>query len=75
LARLIEVNNMDLAERYRTEAEHCLREAARLRDRDHRGSWEAFAERWLELAGELQTRVSQPTASRRITANRAGKPA
>jgi hypothetical protein len=49
---------MDLAERYRTEAAHCLREAAQLGDRHRRATWEAFAQRWLELAAQLKARVA-----------------
>ena len=49
---------MNLAERCHTEAEHCLREAAQLRDRGRRATWEAFAQRWLELAAQLKARVA-----------------
>ena len=66
---------MDLAERYRTEAEHCLREAAQVEDRARRATWEAFARRWLELARDFKARVPLQTPRRRIPVNRATKPA
>jgi hypothetical protein len=66
---------MELTERYRTEAEHCLREAAQLRDRGRRATWEAFARRWLELAGQVKLRAPQPTLKRRTTVSRTRRPA
>jgi hypothetical protein len=63
--------DMDLAERYRTEAEHCLSEAARFRDKRRRATWEALARRWIDLAEQLKARAHQPAITHRGGADRA----
>jgi hypothetical protein len=64
---------MDLAERYQTEAQHCLREAASVTDRRRKAGWQALAQRWLELAEHLNaTPVDRPKAPHHRTASRIG---
>lgn len=55
---------MELLERYQTEAEYCLSEAAALKDRRRRAVWEALARRWLDLAKELKADADHPTIKR-----------
>jgi len=63
---------MDISERYRTEAERCLSEAAGVKDRRRRAAWEDLAQRWLDLAQQLKARADHPVTKHRHAVHRTG---